>query len=222
MPGIANDGSEDLPNRFIVDKPQPYGICPFCFEGATNVAKDMISTNSCRNGHKWPHANSLLAIPSSQRQIKAPPENCVYGACPICLEPGISRARDMVGTTRCKNGHSFSAAKAITQSKQNPIATEQNPVYDSPTQGVNVKLINHIKDVVAKAAHQAREDAGYGGRHDDGGSGQKLERLKYWLDGIEYVKTGKTEVYKTIATDFERATDPDYQTYLRLQKKFGN
>lgn len=218
MPGIASDGSEDLPN---FGDPNALGFCPFCYEQAYAVAKDMVSTHHCKNGHKWERARSLLAIPSNVRPIPAPLKNCVYGVCPTCLEPGISRARDMVGTTRCKKGHSFSAAEAITKTEQIPIATEQKPVYDSPTQGVNVKLTNHIKDVVAKAAHQAREDAGYGGRHDDGGAGQKLNCLKYWLDGIEYAKTGKTEVYKTIATDFERSTDPDYQTYLRLQEKFG-
>ena len=218
MPGIASDGSEDLPNVF---DPNALGFCPYCYEVATAVAKDMVGTHHCRNGHKWERAYSMLAVSGSARSRKAPPENCLYGACPKCLEPGISRARDMVGTTYCKNGHTFSAAEAITKTEQKPIATEQKPVYDSPTQGENVKLTNHIKDVVEKAAHQAREDAAYGGSHSDGGAGQKLERLKYWLDGIEYAKTGKTTVYKSVLTDFERATDPDYQTYLRLQEKFG-
>lgn len=214
MPGIANDGSEDLPN----DRDQnALGCCPFCYEQAHSVAKDMVATHYCKNGHKWERARSLLAITSSARPIPAPPENCVYGVCPTCGDPGVARARDIEGTTNCKNGHEWKTHPI----KQNPIATEQKPVYDSPTQGVNVKLVNHIKDVVAKAAHRAREDAGYGGRHDDGGASRSLERLKFWLDGIEYTKTGKTVVYKTIATDFERATDPDYQTYLRLQEKFG-
>lgn len=217
MPGIALDGSEDLPN--VID-PNALGFCPFCYEQAYSVAKDMVGTHHCRNGHKWERARSLLAIVSSARPIKAPPENCVYGVCPECGEPGVQRARDGIGTTWCKKRHRW-YPKQTPQTEQKPIATEQKPVYDSSTQGENVELTNHIKDVVATAALQAREDAAYGGRHDDGGSGHKLERLKYWLDGIEYAKTGKTEVYKTILTDFERATDPDYQTYLRLQEKFG-
>lgn len=217
MPGIALDGSEDLPN---ID-PNALGFCPFCYKQAYSVAKDMVGTHHCRNGHKWAQRNSVLAIPSNARPLKAIPENCVYGACPKCREPGIRRARDMVGTTWCKNDHTFSAAESLTKTEQISIATEQNPVYDSPTQGENVKLTQHIMDVVTKAAHQAREDAGYGGRHDDGGASQKLERLGCWLDGIKYAKTGKTEVYKTIVTDFERSIDPEYETWLRLQEKFG-
>lgn len=213
MPGIALDGSEDLPN---ID-PNALGFCPFCYEQAYSVAKDMVGTHNCKNGHTWERARSLLAITSSARPIQAPPANCLYGACPTCGEPGILRARDIEGTTHCKNDHMWKTHPI----KQKPIATEQNPVYDSPTQGENVKLTKHIMDVVTKAAHQAREDAGYGGRHDDGGASQKLERLGCWLDGIKYAKTGKTEVYKTIVTDFERSIDPEYETWLRLQEKFG-
>lgn len=219
MPGIANDGSEDLPN-IISNDTKHFGICPFCYKSAISMDKDMHGTCACKSGHEWPSHMSLLAVPAVAHPRKAPPEHCVYGACPTCGEPGIKRARDGIGTTWCKNRHDWLASESIVKSEQKPVAMEQKPMYDAP-QAENVKLTEHIKRVITEAAHQAREDAGYAGRWDDGGASEKMERLKYWLDGITYATTGITSVYKTIATDFKNSTDPEYLTWVRLQEKFG-
>jgi hypothetical protein len=41
------------------------------------------------------------------------PETAVYGYCPTCGRPGIVRARDMVGTTACENGHEWEAGDGL-------------------------------------------------------------------------------------------------------------
>lgn len=212
MPGIALDGSEDLPNRFIVDKPK-LGMCPFCYEMATHMNKDMVGTHFCKNGHKWENAYSLLAIPSNARPRKAPAENCTYGRCPTCDEQGVNGARDIAGTSWCKNNHEWERYPM----KQKPVATEQNPVYDSSHA---IKLAKEIENVVVTSAGKVRDDAAYGGSHGDGGASRSIELLKYWLDGIEFAKTGKTTVYKSLAQKIEQEKDPEYQEWLRLNEKF--
>lgn len=161
MPGIAMDGSEDLPECFIVNKPKPpqLGICPFCYEYASHIAKDMVSTHFCENGHKWPHANSLLAIPSNANPRPAPLENCIYGICPICYTPGIERYRDGVGTTMCKDGHKWVPIKQSVDPK--PVAMEQKPVYDSSHQVIQdlLKQIEALtKRVVALEAETGLQE----------------------------------------------------------------
>ena len=86
---------------------------------------------------------------------------------------------------------------------------------------MNTNLIRDIKQAVTESAKQAREDAGYGGRMDDGGASHKLELLKFWLDGIAFAGTGQTEVYKSLAKSLEQEKDPEYQTWKRLNEKFG-
>jgi hypothetical protein len=220
MPGIAMDGSEDLPNRFISDQPTHLGMCPFCYEVATHMAKDMVGTRFCRNGHKWPHAHSLLAIPSNARPRKAPAENCIYGRCPTCDEPGVIGARDIAGTSWCKNDHEWTRYPRlpVQQTEQKPLATEQKPVYDSSHA---IKLAKEIENVVVTSAGKARDDAAYGGSHGDGGASRSIELLKYWLDGIEFAQTGKTTVYKSLAQKIEQEKDPDYAEWLRLNEKFA-
>lgn len=135
--------------------------------------------------------------------------------CPQCGLNGVKRAKDIEGTTYCENNHEWKQYPL----KQN-LASEQNTVHTPQIEGENLKLTKHIQSVIRESAAAAREDAGYAGRWDDGGASAKLEHLKYWLDGIEYAKTGKTTVYKTISSDFARATDPDYEIWLRLKEKF--
>jgi hypothetical protein len=152
MPGIAGDGSEDLPNRFIEDKPKLLGICPFCYAIADRMAKNMEGTRYCKNGHMWPNAYSLLAIPSSARPRHAPAENCIYGRCPTCDEMGASRARDIRGTTNCKNGHVWEAypIKQNAQTEQKPLATEQKLGYHVPYQVMQdiLKQLDDLKTIV--------------------------------------------------------------------------
>ena len=157
MPGIAMDGSEDLPNRFISDTPTRLGICPFCYECATHMNKDMVGTHFCKNGHKWESAYSLLAIPSNAYPRIAPPENCIYGVCPTCSLPGILRARDVEGTTHCRNGHEWKThpvkmnqfKERLMPFEQKPLATEQKPVYD-PSHQVIQDLLKQIESLTKR------------------------------------------------------------------------
>lgn len=129
MPGIALDGSEDLP------KEESLGICPFCYREATRMAKDMVGTRFCIAGHQWLPAMSLLAVPHNQIPRDAPAENCYYGKCSTCNQPGVARYRDGVGTTLCINGHTWVPKQVPPKNNETkPIATEQNSGYDSPHQ----------------------------------------------------------------------------------------
>ncbi len=83
------------------------------------------------------------------------------------------------------------------------------------------KLINSIIDKVAFQATEAYLDAAYGGRHDDGGSGAMQDKLKAFLDGINYELTGKTEVYSNMLDEIKKEQDSDWREYQRLLKKFG-
>jgi hypothetical protein len=85
---------------------------------------------------------------------------------------------------------------------------------------MNIRLLVAIKESVARSAAEARDDAGYGGRMDDGGASNMEERLKYWLDGIKFASTGNTEVYSSIAKRLDKETDPEYKDYKRLKEKF--
>lgn len=130
------------------------GICPFCYTPATHVAKDMVGTRYCVTGHNWLPAMSLLAVPHNPIPRDAPVENCTYGKCPICYQPGIKRYRDGVGTTFCKDNHSWvPKAKPTSQNNETkPIATEQNPVYDPPhqqTPSVNDQLESLTKRIAS-------------------------------------------------------------------------
>lgn len=82
------------------------------------------------------------------------------------------------------------------------------------------KAVAVVKAAVEKGAKQARDDAGYSGSWGDGGASQSEERLKYWLDGISFQRTGISAVYGHILVKAELATDTEYQEFLRLQEKF--
>lgn len=85
---------------------------------------------------------------------------------------------------------------------------------------MNTKLLKAIKESIARSAVEARDDAGYSGRMDDGGARNMEEKLRYWLDGIKFASTGDTEVYSSIAKRLEKETDPEYEEYKRLKEKF--
>ena len=87
---------------------------------------------------------------------------------------------------------------------------------------LNVKLIAAIKQAVKSNAHTAKEDAGYSGSWGDGGASAMISKLDAWLDGIEFAKTGVTELYSHIAARYEKELDPEYVEYIRLQSKFGD
>lgn len=77
-----------------------------------------------------------------------------------------------------------------------------------------------IKAAVERGVEAAREDAGYGGRMDDGGASLMQSRLTHWLDGVMFARSGKTVVYDHIIANARKQDDPDYAEYIRLQKKF--
>lgn len=68
-----------------------------------------------------------------------------------------------------------------------------------------------------KVAQNRRDDAGYSGAYHDGGARDLEEKIKAWHAGIEGVVP---DCLQTIWSDHQRSMDPEYQEYLRLQKKF--
>lgn len=209
MPGIAMDGSEDLPNdNTPAVKGDPITRCPTCYELGVRQDKSFERRTYCIAGHSWPHALGLLAKPFGFAEPN------MYGLCPTCNEPGVLRARDMEGTTHCKAGHTWKAHPLKLEQK--PVDPKQNQLYDTGN------LIQIIKQKVEASAKNAREDAGYSGSWTDGGASRMEEKLKHWLDGIRFAQTGETDIYKAIVKDFKDTQDPEYQAWLRLNQKFGN
>jgi uncharacterized protein YehS (DUF1456 family) len=83
------------------------------------------------------------------------------------------------------------------------------------------KVVNNIIDQVVVDATERYLGAAYGGRHDDGGSSVVQEKLKSFLDGINYAKTGKSEIYSSIIEQYNKKQDAEWAEYQRLVKKFG-
>jgi hypothetical protein len=83
-----------------------------------------------------------------------------------------------------------------------------------------MNVIKEIEKAITESAQKLRDDAGYGGRMDDGGASHKLELLKYWLDGINYARNGTTVVYNTLIKNLEQEQDPEYKEWKRLNEKF--
>ena len=77
-----------------------------------------------------------------------------------------------------------------------------------------------VVKAVKISAQNARDDAGYGGRMDDGGASAMEQRLDAWLDGIAFAQTGRTKLYSNILEQARKENDPEYQEYLRLKEKF--
>ena len=86
---------------------------------------------------------------------------------------------------------------------------------------IKEQIIREITKSVTTSAANVRMDAGYSGRMDDGGASQMEERLKYWLDGVNFSGTGVTSVYASILKRVEEESDPEYLEFKRLQEKFG-
>ncbi len=82
------------------------------------------------------------------------------------------------------------------------------------------KYINAIIDVVTDSAAESELNAACDGAPNDGGSSRIQAALSYWLDGINFVKTGNSEVYGNIIKEFSNKEDKDYTKYLELKAKF--
>lgn len=151
MPGIAMDGSEDLPNDTKIHNT----FCPTCYSPGIQMAKNFELTTRCINGHSWPHAVGLLAVPHHQPVAESNP----YGVCPFCGLPGVARARNLTGTTHCRGGHTWDAYPIKTESG---VALEQKSLYSlSPEAHETLKSLltelrvvrrqlNHIEESVKR------------------------------------------------------------------------
>lgn len=82
------------------------------------------------------------------------------------------------------------------------------------------KIKSEIIKRVKESAEQRRYNAGMAGSHGDNGAATSERELEYWVDGIFFANTGKTEKYKSIVQKIENDADPEYQEYLRLKEKF--
>lgn len=79
---------------------------------------------------------------------------------------------------------------------------------------VTKDILEKIMSLVTAAAEAARYDAGMGGRYDDGGASRLDDQVKFFRYGLNAQLPPEWEKYKT-------TLDPEYNEYIRLQKKFG-
>lgn len=75
------------------------------------------------------------------------------------------------------------------------------------------RLMAYINNVADKLA----EDAGFGGRHDDGGAQNLRDQVRFYTMGQRGLMPADWFKYKE---DFERTEDPEYAKYLELKQKF--
>ena len=79
-----------------------------------------------------------------------------------------------------------------------------------------VSVLDITERVVIRAA-EAALDAGFSGAHHDGGARALIERLKAWCDGLD----GQLpDDFQQDCVAIQKEEDPEYEEYLRLQKKF--
>jgi hypothetical protein len=71
--------------------------------------------------------------------------------------------------------------------------------------------------VLADAANK-RMDAGYSGGWDDGGASRLEEQAKFFAYGLNRVMPPE---WNQFIKQYETSIDPEYQEFLRLQKKFS-
>lgn len=88
-----------------------------------------------------------------------------------------------------------------------------------PNTPYNDKL-QKIIDTVTKSAAKAETDAGYEGAMHDNGASNSVEKLKAFLDGVNFAQTGKSKVYAEVIRIHEMEKDTEYKEYLRLKNKF--
>jgi hypothetical protein len=75
-----------------------------------------------------------------------------------------------------------------------------------------------IFTLITADANKRREDAGYGGRVDDGGASLLETGVYFYKLGMEKRLPEEWESYFQQATN---EADPEYAEYTRLKKKFG-
>jgi hypothetical protein len=88
-----------------------------------------------------------------------------------------------------------------------------------------VKFIEYLKDEIEKKAHMAANDAGYGGRHDDGGAVYMRNEISIYAMALNKEIPSKWKPYLVEFT-FKNNLDKDpeyrdeYAEFLRLRDKF--
>lgn len=73
--------------------------------------------------------------------------------------------------------------------------------------------LDEVIKLVLKSAAKAREDAGYGGRHDDGGAKDIEDQVKFYNYGLARQIPPEWQ-------EFANQFDSEYAEYQRLKKKF--
>lgn len=68
-------------------------------------------------------------------------------------------------------------------------------------------------DLVLKDADNKAEDAGFGGRMDDGGASSLREQVAFY-------KAGMNNIIPKEWLKYEEILDPEYSEYIRLKNKF--
>ena len=79
---------------------------------------------------------------------------------------------------------------------------------------MNVDIVK-VMELVLEDAHNKAEDAGFGGRMDDGGASVMRSQVEFYRAGLN--KTIPTEWNKYV-----KMTDPEFSEYIRLKQKFEN
>ena len=82
----------------------------------------------------------------------------------------------------------------------------------------NVDIVK-VMELVLKDAHNKSEDAGFSGRHDDGGASILRSQVEFYRAGVNH--TIPTEWNKYVK-EYLEMTDPEYIEYTRLKQKFEN
>ena len=77
---------------------------------------------------------------------------------------------------------------------------------------------NQIISWIKTEAQARRDDAGYSGRYDDGGSGALLREVEAYQAGMAGTVPPS---WQPIIEKHVRQHDAEYQEYLRLANKFG-
>ena len=82
------------------------------------------------------------------------------------------------------------------------------------------ETIDFITKTILEISKTKERNATLSGSRYDNGSKDIKQKLTYWLDGIEFVRTGKSDVYSELILQSIREIDPEYPEYLRLKEKF--
>lgn len=79
--------------------------------------------------------------------------------------------------------------------------------------------IEKVIDLVLKDAHNKEEDAGFGGRHDDGGASVMRSQVEFYRAGLN---NSIPKEWNKYVKEYMTMTDPEFSEYIRLKQKFEN